>query len=294
MGSFFSSGVSANEFSGKTVWVIGASSGIGEALAEEYYRRGAKVVVSARRAEVLESLVQRLKSSPAASGADISAVPMDSADLEKAPEFAQAAIAAFGKIDIVVLSAGISNRGSVAETDISVEQRLFQVNFFGTIAITKAVLPHFFENGGGRFVVVSSVQGFMGLPQRAPYSASKHAIHGYFESLRAEVAHRNVHVNIICPGYVKTNLSNKALTTSATNEYAQTDATTASGYEPSYLAHRALDEIKRGKEYIIIAQGRALFALWLKAHFPGTLRKIMNSRGKAADKNSDVVSAPSK
>ncbi|GBG24333.1 Dehydrogenase/reductase SDR family protein 7-like [Hondaea fermentalgiana] len=283
MGGLLSSSVAADEFSGKTVWVVGASSGIGEAMAEAYYQRGAKVIVSARREQALEDLVQRLKSSPAAPGADAKALVVDTADLDKAKANAEAALEAFGPIDVVVLSAGISNRGSVADTDISVEQRLFQVNFFGTVAITKAMLPHFFEHGSGCFVVVSSVQGLMGLPQRAPYAASKHALHGYFESLRAEVAHKNVAVHIVCPGYVKTDLSNRALTTSASAEYAKTDETTASGFEPKYVAERSLTEIKNKKEYIVIAQTKAVLALWLRKHFPSVLRKIMNARGKAAD-----------
>jgi len=168
----------------------------------------------------------------------------------------------------------------VEETDISVEQRLFLVNFFSYVALTKALLPHFHKNGGGRFVVISSVQGFFGMPSRAPYSASKHALHGYFESLRAEESFRNIQVHIVCPGYVKTELSLKALTVDAGIENDKMDETTGGGYEPDYVAERAVSQVMKGKEIIVIAQFPAVLAIYLKRYMPSLLSWIMKSKGK--------------
>lgn len=279
-----SSHVKVDEYRGQVVWVVGASSGIGEGLAEAYHARGAKVIVSGRREAELERVADRLNAIDGTEAKPrVLTLPMDATELDKAAEVCQKALALHGgTVDVVVLSQGISNRGNVADTDLSVEQRIFQVNFFSYVALVKKMLPHFRERQQGRFVVVSSVQGFFGLPGRAPYAASKHALHGYFESLRSEVKHENVHVSILCPGYVRTELSLRALTTDASTTHAAMDDATAKGFSPEYFANKALRGIAKGKEYIVVAQPSAKLAIWLKGHMPGVLRGIMNKRGKKA------------
>ena len=145
----------SQSFEGQRVWVVGASSGIGRAMAVEFVKRNAKVVVSARRTDAIEALVDELKEV----GGQAAGLPFDATDFDAIPTMTQQAFEAFGSIDILCLCQGISNRGTVAETDISVERRLFEVNFFSYIALVKNVLPRFEEQKQGRFVVMSSVQG---------------------------------------------------------------------------------------------------------------------------------------
>jgi len=265
------------------VWVVGASSGIGSAMAKEFSRLGANIVISARRGKELDTLVDHVTSLDGRSeGA--AAIPFDATELDVAPEVAKAAVEKFGQLDVLCLCQGISNRGKVAETDISVDQKCFNVNFFSYVALAKAVLPFFLGQGSGAFVVISSVQGFFSLPQRAPYSASKQALHGYFDALRAEVDHLNIQVNIVAPGYVRTELSLNALTTSSDCTHGKMDATTDGGYAPDYLARKAVAGVVAKKELIIIAQPKAVAAIWLKRIFPSLLSRTMKNRGAKLDR----------
>jgi short-subunit dehydrogenase len=183
----------------QVVWITGASSGIGEALAREMSARGAKLILSSRRIAELE----RVKNS-CAHPDQIYVLPLDLTDSTCLEAKVATAIVLFGHIDIMVHNGGMSQRALVVETDISVHREVMELNYFSYIILTKALLPHFIEKRSGYFVVTSSVMGKIGTPMRAAYAASKHALHGYFDSLRAEVHKYGIKVTILTPGYIHT------------------------------------------------------------------------------------------
>jgi len=186
----------------QVVWITGASSGIGEALAYELSHQGAKLILSSRRIAEL----QRVKNKCAYPD-NVHILPLDLTQSANLEANVTTAIALFGHIDIMVHNGGISQRALVAETGIAVHREVMELNYFSYIILTKALLPHFMERGSGYFVVTSSVMGKIGTPMRAAYAASKHALHGYFDSLRAEVGKFGIKVTILTPGYIHTPIS---------------------------------------------------------------------------------------
>lgn len=186
----------------QVIWITGASSGIGEALAYEMSRQGAKLILSSRRIAELE----RVKNSCTYPDT-VHILPLDLTDSNSLEAKVPAAIALFGHIDIMVHNGGISQRALVAETGIDVHREVMELNYFSYIILTKALLPHFIERGSGYFVVTSSVMGKIGTPMRAAYAAAKHALHGFFDSLRAEVGKYGIRVTILTPGYIHTPIS---------------------------------------------------------------------------------------
>ncbi len=196
-----------NYFHQKVVWITGASSGIGEALALELAQSGASLVLSARRIEELERVKQSTQLPPER----VMVLPMDVTHFELATEKAAEIVARFGRIDVMVHNAGVSQRSFVRDTPLDVYQRIMDVDFFSTVALTKAVLPYMNSQKSGQFIVISSVAGKVGTPMRSGYNAAKHALHGFYDSLRAEVFEDNIRVTVVCPGYIKTNVSVNAL-----------------------------------------------------------------------------------
>ncbi|MCH7717004.1 MAG: SDR family NAD(P)-dependent oxidoreductase, partial [Gemmatimonadetes bacterium] len=186
-------------FAGKTVWITGASSGIGRSLAFAFFGAGAKLILSSRNQESLEE-VKRV----CHNDANVHVLPFDLADLDALGSQAERALSLFGHIDYMVHNAGVALRDRVVDTDCSVDRKIMDVNYFAAIAITKALLPSMLQGRSGCFVVVSSLSGKYGGPQVSSYSASKHALHGFFESLRAEVHADNIQITVVVPGFVRT------------------------------------------------------------------------------------------
>jgi len=186
----------------QVVWITGASSGIGEALAYAMSVQGTKLILSSRRVAELE----RVRNNCAHPN-NVHILPLDLTDSASLEAKVPTAIALFGHIDIMVHNGGISQRALVAETDIAVHREVMELNYFSYIILTKALLPHFIGRGSGYFVVTSSIMGKIGTPMRAAYAAAKHALHGYFDSLRAEVDKQNIKVTILTPGYIRTPIS---------------------------------------------------------------------------------------
>jgi short-subunit dehydrogenase len=186
----------------QVIWITGASSGIGEALACEMSAQGAKLILSSRRIDELE----RVRNNCAQSD-NVYILPLDLTDSTNLEAKVPTAIALFGHIDIMVHNGGISQRSLVAETDIAVHRQVMELNYFSYIILTKALLPHFIERRSGYFVVTSSVMGKIATPMRAAYAAAKHALHGYFDCLRAEVARYGIKITILTPGYIHTPIS---------------------------------------------------------------------------------------
>ena len=192
------------KLSGKVVWLTGASSGIGEAVAYELAKKGAKLILSARRTEELE----RVKGNCAAAAQQhIKILPVDLAQPETLQLSAGVAIQLFGHIDILINNGGISQRSLAKDTLMDVDRKIMEVDYFGSIALTKYLLPHFIQRKGGHYVTVTSVAGVIGVPSRTGYSAAKHALHGFFDSLRAEVWNDNILVTLVVPDRKSTRLN---------------------------------------------------------------------------------------
>lgn len=195
-------------FTDKIVVITGASDGIGAALAKIFAQQGSKLAICARNKEKLDAVA---KTCTELGGKDVLAIPTDVSQVKECEFFIQETIKKFGTIDILINNAGISMRACFLDTNLEVIEKVMNVNFWGAVYCTKFALPEIIKNQGS-IVVVSSVAGFKGLPARTGYSASKFALHGFFESLRSELQPDNVHILIACPGFTNTNIRNTALT----------------------------------------------------------------------------------
>lgn len=192
-------------FAGKVIWITGASSGIGEELAYQLAAKKASLILSARRAVELERVREQCKTLTQ----QVAILPLDLADNASLPQKALEAEALFGRIDILINSGGISQRDTMLNTIPEAEARLMQVNFTSVTTLTRAVLPGMIARKEGRIVLMSSVAGKIGVPNRTTYSATKHALIGYFDALRAElkIARHPIYIHIMVPGFIHTNIS---------------------------------------------------------------------------------------
>jgi len=257
-------------FSGQVVWITGASSGIGAALTLAFAKCGAKLVLSARRRDELERVAAKC------GAADVFVLPMDLAKSDHFDALAAQVLERFGRIDVVVHNGGVSQRALVKDTQMEVHRRVMEVNYFGTVALTRAVLPAMLAARRGQFVVISSVAGKLGTPLRAAYCASKHALHGFFDCLRAEVTPEGLTVTMICPGYIATDVSKNALTAdgSPTN---QTGVDIANGFPADLTADQILSAVKSRKSEVYVGRflGKEQLALTLKRFMPGVLERMV-------------------
>lgn len=250
----------------KVVWITGASSGIGEALAYELARKGCKLILSARRKEELE----RVKGNcPPGRQAEIRVLPLDLTASSTLQLSVDAAIQIFGHIDILVNNGGISQRSFAKDTLISVDRTVMEVNFFGTISITKYLLPHFLARKQGHLVTVSSVTGIFGTPYRSAYAASKHALHGFFDSLRAELykdVGEAITVTMICPGFIHTPITLSAVTGDGT-PLGKMDEAQFKGKPADWCARKIVSAIENRKEEVYIG-GIETLGVRFKRLFP--------------------------
>lgn len=255
-------------FKDQVVWITGASSGIGEHMAYAFAAAEAKLVLSSRNEQALEKVKEGC-----AQAADVFLLPLDVSDFDALPGKAQTIVDRYGRIDILINSAGISQRSLIRETDFSVDKRLMEVNYLGTVAATKAVLPAMLSQSSGHIVVISSVMGKMGVPWRSGYAASKHALHGYFEALRAELAEDNIAVTILIPGYVQSQVTVNALTGDGSKNMTVSDAN-RNGLHPADFARKALKAIRNGREEVCIG-GKEIYAIYAKRFFPGLVSRMV-------------------
>lgn len=252
----------------QVIWITGASSGIGEALVRKYNTEGFRLILSSRNKQLLNQIKEK---SPHPE--KLYVLPLDLSKPDSFEELSKEAISAFGKIDILINNGGISQRSLVAETDLAVDRKIMEVNFFGTIGLSKAILPHFLKNNKGHFVVVSSLVGKFGSPYRSAYAASKHALHGFFDSLRAEHYKNNISVTMICPGFIRTNVSINALTGDGSPLNKMDDAQ-QKGISPENCALEIFNAIKKGKEEVLIG-GKEKYAVYFKRFFPILFSRIL-------------------
>ena len=259
-------------FSTSVIWITGASSGIGEAVALALAKQGARLILSSRRAGEL----QRVATQTGLPASDVLVLPMDMTDTASLPAHVETVRQRFGRIDYVFQNAGITQRGTVADTDLSVYERLMAVNFFGVVALTKALLPLMLAQGRGHFVVTSSVAGKIGTKQRSGYCASKHALHGFFDALRAETADAGLRVTLVCPGYIQTPISLHALGPDG-QVHGKMDDNQVKGMSADEFAHQLLRAVSQRKEEVYIG-GLETYGIYLKRFLPGVLSRILRNR----------------
>lgn len=252
----------------KTVWITGASSGIGEGLAHILSKRNCKLILSSRKVSEL----QRVKDACAHPEA-IFILPLDLVEFDSMTDNTQQAIAAFGPIDILINNAGISQRSLLINTDFEVYKRLIDINYLGTVALTKAVLPHFVSKKSGRFVTITSLMGKFGSPYRSGYCGAKHALHGFFDVLRMEHEKDGIGVTLICPGFIQTNVAKNALIADGSRQEKDDDAT-QQGLPVAVLGVRMIRAIERGKFEAYIGKKEVL-GIYLKRFFPKLLHKAV-------------------
>lgn len=261
-----------NTFQNKVVWITGASSGIGEALSIAFATEGARLILSSRRKEELERVKQKLQTAQS----NVFILPLDLADSAKMDELVQQVIAQFGQIDILINNGGISQRSLAKDTPLTVDRKVMEVNFFGTVALTKSVLPFMLKQQGGHIVIISSVVGKFGFYLRSAYSASKHALEGFFESLRIETYKDNIKVLIVCPGKIHTNISVNAVTGDG-SAHNKMDESTEKGLSAKECAQQILNGIKKNKEELLIG-GAEVRAVYMKRFFPGLFSRLIRKQ----------------
>lgn len=256
-------------FTDKVVWVTGASSGIGEAVAKEMAKAGAQLILSSRRKEELERVA---KESGIAEN-KVMVLPLDLMNHDEMEDKASQAIDRFGRIDILINNGGISQRSLVVDTDLSVFKRLVDIDYLGTVALTKAVLPYMVKQQAGQIGVITSLMGKFASPMRSGYCGAKHALHGFFDALRLEHDSDNIAVCLICPGYILTNISQNALSADG-SKHNKLDEGQASGMTAEVCAQKILKALKK-KNFEVAIGGTETVGILLKRFFPKFLHRYV-------------------
>lgn len=256
-------------FKDKVIWLTGGSSGIGEALAYALLKEGATVIISS---EDHPGLVRVQSTCDAESRSRCHVVPVDLTRMDTIETIVREQIQQFGRIDILINISGISQRSLVKETPMEVYRKIMEINYFGTIALTRAVLPYMIARGGGHILATSSIVGKFGFPLRSAYSSAKHALHGFFETLRFETMNENIRVTLLVPGRVQTNISRHALTKEG-KEHGKMDTGQATGITAEKAARQIIKAIRRNKKEALIG-GKERIMVCLKRYLPNLFYKI--------------------
>lgn len=251
--------------SNQIIWIIGASSGIGEELAKHYSALGAKLILSARSRDRLYSVKMTCKGSPM----NIHILPLDLENITSLENQAQEALRIFDRIDTIIHTAGITQRALALETDLAVAQKIMNINYWGPVALTQAILPSMIKQGSGHLIIISSLMGKVGTRFRSSYAASKHALHGYFESLRPEIYDDNIDISMVCPGFINTSLGEKALKGNG-DLYLKKDNVHSDAMSPNKFVSKLIPYLNKRKEEIFIA-GSEIKVIWASKYLPGKL-----------------------
>jgi short-subunit dehydrogenase len=261
-----------NDLKNKVTWITGASSGIGEALVYECAKQGARIVLSARRLEELNRVARQAKLSEE----NFMILPFDLSDTSRADAYVETVIRKFGTIDILINNGGQSQRAEAIQTSAETERNLFEINYFSAVNLSKAVLPVMLKNGKGKIVVISSIAGKFGFYLRSTYSAAKHALYGYFESLRLEIEKKGLSVLIVSPGKIKTNVSLNAEAGSGSS-HNKMDESHENAMSAEECARQIIKAILENKEEVLIG-GKELLAVKIKRFFPTLFGKIIRKQ----------------
>jgi len=258
----------ANIFKGKVAWITGASSGIGESLVYEFIKQGSVVLASSNDLKGLE----RVKTACREKSHMVHCIPFDLAETEGIEKIVDEQIKITGGIDFLLNIGGISQRARVDETPLWLDRKIFEINYFGTIALTKAVLPYMISRQSGHILATSSISGRFGFPLRSAYSASKQALHGFFETLYLENKISNIRTSVIIPGRVRTSISFHALTSDG-KEHGQLDDGLAKGILPEKAARIIMRGIVRNRREILVGKGEMIL-LHIRRYFPWLFFRI--------------------
>lgn len=249
-------------FAEKVVWITGASSGIGEALVYEFIKLGATVIASSNQEEELK----RVRDNCGELSHRVNPVFLDLSASENFTELVKEQVARFSHLDYLINLGGVSQRATIEETPLWLDRKIMEINYFGTIALTKAVLPVMISQQRGHILATSSISGRFGFPLRSAYSASKQALHGFFETLHLENKKNNIRASVIIPGRVRTNISRNALTSSG-ESHGKMDPGQAKGISPQRAALKIIRGIRRNKREILVGSTE-LIMLYIRKYFP--------------------------
>ena len=258
-------------FKNKVVWVTGASSGIGEGITRLLAEKGALLILSARKLDTLEKVRASLTSKD-----KHLCLPLDLEDSSNFTVLVEQIIQRFGRIDILFNNGGLSQRSTVKDTPLEVDRRIMEINYFGNIALTKAVLPHMLKNRGGHIVVMSSIAGKFGFFLRSAYSSSKHALHGFYESLLLEEMDNGLKVTIACPGKINTNISVNALNESG-HKHGVMDHNQATGMSVEECIEILLEAVEKNKKEVLIGN-KEIKAVTLKRFLPSLFWRVIKNQ----------------
>jgi dehydrogenase/reductase SDR family protein 7B len=253
----------------KVVWITGASSGIGEELARQT-AYGNHLVLSARRASELERVAATCDGA-----LSTLVVPLDLGDPESLRRAFAVVHERHGHIDVLINNAGVSQRSKALDTSVEVIRKLMDVDFFGPVELTRLVLPAMIDRKSGHIVVVSSMVGVFGTPMRSGYSAAKHALHGWFESMRAEHRADGIVVTIACPGFIRTGISRNALTADGSPQ-GRDDRTNTSGITAHECARGIVKAIRRNSVEVYVGGIKEKLAGYVKRASPATFARIIS------------------
>lgn len=267
------------QINGKTIWITGASSGIGEALAKAFSQHNTTLILSARRKEELE----RVKAACHAS-AEIHIYPLDLEDNSKVNIWVEDVLKQVKQIDILINNGGVGHMGNVEEMDPLVERKVMEVNFWGQVMLTKSLLPHFRENNSGMICTTGSILGKFGSPGLAAYAASKHALYGYFDSLREELRGTNIHIMMVTPGFINTNVTLSSYTADG-KQLGKNSVAQEKGLNPEELASKLMKAIEKEKNSVTIGKWET-FSVPFKQNAPNLFYNAMNFLTQRARKKS--------
>ncbi len=260
-----------NMVSNSVVWITGASSGIGKAFAEYYHNLGYFVILSSRNIEALKEVANGL-SKPNHSFVQ----ELDLEDIDSFNGITKKLIEKFGKIDILINNGGISQRGEAGDTSLDVDRKIMEINYFGNIALTKALLPYFRQRNKGQIIVISSIAGKFGFFLRSAYAASKHALQGFYETLILEEAKHNIFVTIAYPGKINTPISLSALNSNG-EKHGKMDHNQATGM-PAEKCVKLIAKAADKKRKSIVVGGKETIPVFLKRFFPSLFWKIIKNQ----------------
>ncbi|XP_075417168.1 dehydrogenase/reductase SDR family member 7B isoform X1 [Tenrec ecaudatus] len=268
------------------VVITGATSGLGKECAKVFHAAGAKLVLCGRNKEALDELTRDFATSCTTKIKVYKPciVAFDLADPNAIVAAAARILQCFGHVDILINNAGISYRGAIKDTSTEVDKKVMETNYFGPVALTKALLPSMIEKKQGHIVVISSIQGKISIPFRSAYAASKHATQAFFDCLRAEMEQHGIDVTVISPGYIHTNLSLNAITADG-SRYGVMDTTTAQGRSPTEVARDVLAAVAKKKKDVILSDLLPLLATYIRTLAPGLFFRLMASRARKEQKS---------
>ncbi len=252
----------------RVIWITGASSGIGQALSLKWASAETRLILSGRNLPQLEEVASECRKL----GAEVQVIAFDLTRKDEIATAVEKVKASVPQLDILVNNGGISQRALLIDTPMDVARRIMEVDFWGHVELTSQILPFMIKTGGGRIVVISSLTGLFGFPMRSAYSAAKHALHGFFETLRLEHFRDNIRVTMVCPGMVKTNISIHALNSTG-SEHGIMDKGQDNGVSPHHCAAKIALAVKRNRKEIIIGKKDVIMP-YLKRYIPWLFYKI--------------------